>query len=306
MLINGCSKNKLPPTKIRIGINAWPGYELLYLASVKGYYKELGIDVTIIEFQALADARRAFEKGQVDVLATTVIDQLISRVQSNKFAQVFIVTDYSAGADVILSNKKYTKLKDLKGKKVGVELGSVTVYELSRALELEGLKLKDVEIISLDQNQLVADLKNNKIDAAVTYPPFSINANKKSEFNILFDSRKIPGELVDVVVADQKFIKENPEIVKNIKLAYRKAYFYAMEKNNDAFEIMSKREGISKVEFIDAISNGVVLLNPDLVDQEFLVNGKLQDVANRVERVLIETKQIPNKAIANNIYEKNL
>ena len=42
------------PAPLRIGINAWPGYEFIYLAQVQGYYKDVGIAVDIVEFNSLS------------------------------------------------------------------------------------------------------------------------------------------------------------------------------------------------------------------------------------------------------------
>ena len=63
---SGCRK-ELPV--IRVGMNLWPGYEFLYLAKEKGYFLEEGINLQLYDFVSLSDSRRAFERGQIDVLA---------------------------------------------------------------------------------------------------------------------------------------------------------------------------------------------------------------------------------------------
>ena len=70
----GCSPEK--PTTLRVGINPWPGYEFLYLAQEKGFYRDAGLDVRLVEFSSLADTRRAYERGQINAIGTTVIEVL--------------------------------------------------------------------------------------------------------------------------------------------------------------------------------------------------------------------------------------
>lgn len=57
LVVAGCPQPVQEP--IRIGINTWPGYELLHLASRLGYFEDEGVSVRILEFTSLADCRRA-------------------------------------------------------------------------------------------------------------------------------------------------------------------------------------------------------------------------------------------------------
>jgi ABC-type nitrate/sulfonate/bicarbonate transport system substrate-binding protein len=105
-----CQRMKDPT--VRIAINAWPGYEFLYLAHVKGFFKEVGVDAQIIEFASLSDLRRAFEKGQVDIMAGTAAEVLLSRQNSNRRTQAFIVADYTpdeSGVAVIAADEQFIK-----------------------------------------------------------------------------------------------------------------------------------------------------------------------------------------------------
>jgi NitT/TauT family transport system substrate-binding protein len=118
-----CKKSE----KVRIGLNAWPGYEFLYLSNVKGFDKALGTESEIIAFGSLADGRRSFERGEIDILATTVVEALLIKKNTRLNPKIFHVIDYSSGGDVILTQSKYKSLKELKGKTIGVEIGSVCI-----------------------------------------------------------------------------------------------------------------------------------------------------------------------------------
>ena len=80
----GCFPEK--PASFRLGIIPWPGYEFLYLAQGKGFYHDEGLEVRIVEFDSLSDARRAYERGQIDALGTTVIEVLQARDTSSRAA----------------------------------------------------------------------------------------------------------------------------------------------------------------------------------------------------------------------------
>jgi NitT/TauT family transport system substrate-binding protein len=103
----------LPP--LRIGINAWPGYEFLYLAQEKGFFRDAGIDVRLVEFNSLSDARRAYEREQIDGLGTAIIEVLQAREVPDRHLQIVSVVDYSDGADVVLAKPAITDQATLRG-----------------------------------------------------------------------------------------------------------------------------------------------------------------------------------------------
>jgi len=67
LLLPACSQAPTPP--ISIGINAFPSYELLYLADQKGFYRDEGVAVRIVEFASLS-GEMALIRGEIDALVT--------------------------------------------------------------------------------------------------------------------------------------------------------------------------------------------------------------------------------------------
>ena len=143
LLAPSCSYFKPELSPIRIGINAWPGYEFLYLAKVKGLFEQDGLDVQIVEFDSLSDGRRAYQRGNIDVLACTLIEHLQILNNSDRSPRIGIVADFSNGADVAFAQPSVIEKKSIKGASVGLEIDSLGVYMLLRMLEREGLSLDD-------------------------------------------------------------------------------------------------------------------------------------------------------------------
>lgn len=291
LICSSCSE-KHSHKKIRVGINSWPGYEFAHLAKVKKFFEEEGADVAVIYFDSLSDGRRAFEKKQIDILGATLVELVISRAQSNVDGQVLLVGDYSNGADVIVTDKKYKSIKELKGKNIGVEVGTLTVYGLTRALNKNGLKIEDIKLIPMDQNQAEEQFAKKNLDAMVTYPPFSINLIKKFQLQEIFTSKEIPEELVDVMIADKKFIEENREEVKKFIKAYFRAVNYTLADNNDGIKIMADREKITVDEFNHAIKEDIVIENLDKNKTYYFKSGVLTKLTENIAKMLVSTQQI--------------
>ena len=212
-----CSNTENTP--IKIGINPWPGYEFLYLAQEKGFFEDEGVEVKIIEYGSLSDVRRGYERGSLDAMASTLVEVLQVKNNSTRDPRVFLITDYSDGGDVILA-RNIDSLSELKGKKVAADTTSLPIFILTRALDQVGLSLADVELIPMEQSDIALAYADNTIDAAVTYPPVSIQLRKRADTKTIFSSTQIPGEVIDVVSAESSILKQRESDFKKILDSY--------------------------------------------------------------------------------------
>jgi|GEM_PF-5703124 len=163
-----CSPAPNPP--LRVGINIWPGYELISLAQSLGHFRAEGLTVDIVEFDSLSHARRALESGKVDAIGTTMIELvMINFSPDTRSARVIRAFDYSDGADMIIAPKEIRSIAELKDKPVGVEVASLGVFPLGRALEISGLQFADVKPVSTHQLAMKDMLQSGRIAAAVTF-----------------------------------------------------------------------------------------------------------------------------------------
>jgi NitT/TauT family transport system substrate-binding protein len=287
--LTGCELQQVEP--LRIGLNTWAAYEFLYLADQKGFFKDENLDIKLIEFSSLSDARRSYERGQIDGLGTSLVDVLQAREQSPRSLQVVQVVDYSNGADMILANPKIKKGQDLRGKKIGLELASLGIYVLARSLDKFGLTLSDVQLVAMDQLSLADGFKNGILDAVVTYSPISIDILREIKANKLFSTSQIPDEVVDVIAVDNSIIEQRPEDVKKLLRAYHHAIAYTQQNPDESYAIMAQREGITAQEFKDSFE-GIYLVSQDEQKDFFKQDGKLETIVDMTDKVLRESGQI--------------
>lgn len=282
-------QKKEESSPIRIGTNPWPGYEFLHLADKKGFFKEEGVPVELVRFSALEDARRAYERGQVDGMASTLIE-LLQAHEHGRQAKIILMTDFSNGSDVILARKDITDIAGLKGKKIGVEAESLSVFVIARALEQAGLSLDDVHMESMSQLNMPEALLAGEIDALHTYPPYSTELMKHSEkVSKIFDSTQIPGEIVDIVSVDPDIADHRIDDMRAIRRAWDKAVAFASAHPEEANKIMAEVEGITPEDFAGALQGVKILTLPD---QQSLMehDGTLEHVLLKINEVLHRNK----------------
>lgn len=242
LLFPACMKEKIP---IRIGSSLWPGYEFLYLAKEKGYFDDEGVKVELFDFVSLSDSRRAFERGQIDVLAATIVEKLIITNNSFKSPQTFYVVDFSNGADVILGRKPIRSIQELKGRRVGVEPASLDLLTINLALKQNHLNLSDITLVPMAQNGMEDNFDKSLVDALCTYPPTSVRILNKGNANILFNSSQIPGYIVDVLLSDKKFINSRTEDLAKVIRCFDRALQFAKEYPDEALTVIAEHEQIS-------------------------------------------------------------
>jgi NitT/TauT family transport system substrate-binding protein len=289
----GCSRHDTP---LRIGLNAWPGYEFLYLAEVRGFYKARDVEVRLVEFNSLADARAALERGQIDGLGTTAVEVVMAR-ESKEFApRIVRVVDYSNGADTIVACAGVGSIEELKGKRVGVELGSLGVFVLARALEVHGMKLADVEAVSSDQLTMTEQLRTGALDAIVTYPPSSVTALNYPGTKVVFSTAEIPGEVVDVLAFQERVVRERARDVGNVLRAFDDALAFASQDPTTASAVMAAREGLTPAQFDQALHEGVKLVSGNDQERYLGERGTMFSVLEHTATVLQQTGQLPTRS----------
>jgi NitT/TauT family transport system substrate-binding protein len=163
-----------------------------------------------------------------------------------------LVTDYSAGNDMIVAKKGIASLKALKGKKVGLEVGLVEHLMLTKALEKNGLKITDVKLVNVPTHQTAQTLASGSVDAIGAWQPNAGQALKGAPGSkAIFTSADMPGLIYDLVcVSPQSLSQRRADWVNFIKVWNRIEAFVKDPANQaEAVKIMAGRAGVPAEEY---------------------------------------------------------
>src|SRR3569623_107535 len=123
---------------LKIAFSDWPGWTAFEIGIQKGWFKEAGVDVEFSWFE-YTPSMEAFAAGKADAVMMTVGDALVTGAPGPRSVGV-LLTDYSNGNDMFVAMKGFGALKQLKGKKLGLESGLGEHLLLLKGLEKAGLK----------------------------------------------------------------------------------------------------------------------------------------------------------------------
>lgn len=270
---------------LRVAINPWPGYAFLFLAQEKGYFTEEGVNVELVELSSLSDVRNAFERGQVDGMASSLVEVLEVSKNSDRRAVISVMADYSNGADVILANKQFADVVSLTGAKVGIEPGTLNRLILTRALEANGLSNGDIELVNIAQPSMQKALMDGEVDAVVTFPPVSTEIERLGNVRKVFSSAEIPGEIADVISFDAEVISRRRIEIEAFGRAWSRAVDFADEHPAEAYALMSPHTGMTSQELREVYETIHVVHGPS--QAAFLeADGALSVVVRTLSKLL--------------------
>jgi NitT/TauT family transport system substrate-binding protein len=246
-LMAGCTDDQ-QDGPLTLAVSPWSGYEYLYLAQEQGFFQAAGINVKIQELYSLSDAQRAFTQGRVDGLASSIAEVVQAASMIEDDIHLVLITDYSRGSDVIVSQTKFPDVKSLQGRRVAAEPGSMGIVLLSSALVYNDMTISDIKFVALNQADIITGLLAGTIDAGVTYPPFATRLAANTDTKTIFTSAQLPGQIANVV-SFRGDLELSPEWINKFQMAWQMALDYTEQNPLEADQIMADHEPINMAEF---------------------------------------------------------
>lgn len=275
--LTNCTSPTVSP--LRIGTNLWTGYETLYLARDLGYYDQKPIK--LVDYPSGTEEVRAYRNNEIEGAGLS-IDQALVLAATQENIKIIAIVDVSHGADVILGKPEITDIKALKGKRVGVEATSLGAFFIARALEKNGMSVKDIQIVSLELTEHERAYKQGKVDAVVTFGPARIKLLAAGA-KLLFDSSQIPGEIVDIIAVSTEAIANSSDTIQALINGQFRALDYLEKNPQDAATRMAKRTKVTSKQILDAFKG---LSQPDLQENQKLLDQTDPALVNGMKKLI--------------------
>lgn len=244
--------NAAVPTEFNVCWSHYTGWEPWAYADHSGilnkWAKKYGIKIKLTRINDYVESINLFTAKKYQACTMTNMDALTIPAVGGIDSTALIVGDFSDGNDGIVL-KKGKSVKDLKGKSVKLVELSVSHYLLSRALEMNGMKERDLKLVNTSDADIGGVFLADPDGVAVTWNPILMQVKKEKGVNLVFDSSKIPGEIIDMMVV-------HTSAPDSLKKALTGAWFETMDvmskkgKTADkAISFMAKESGATPAEF---------------------------------------------------------
>jgi NitT/TauT family transport system substrate-binding protein len=232
LVLTGCSAGASTPkstatsgaapktlTKVSFQLNNPPnGSNSGFAVAVEeGYYKKLGLDVTIVPGTGSSLTAQLVSSGQATIgyADSTATTQLIAQ----KAPMTILSTIYQSNPNevIALSGSGIKSIADLKDKTVGTPVPSSQASMLPLFLKANKLSADSVNLVNLPPTSLVQSLLSKKVDAILgsldTYEPQALAQGAKNLYTATFAAHGV-STVSTSIFASNDYITKNPDVVR--------------------------------------------------------------------------------------------
>jgi NitT/TauT family transport system substrate-binding protein len=181
---------------------------------LKKWADKYGIGIKLTQINDYVESINQYTAGGFDACVMTNMDMLTIPSAGGVDSTALIVGDFSNGNDGVVLKGKGRKLADIKGQAVNLVELSVSHYLLARGLTTIGLAERDIKVVNTSDADVVGAFAAADSTAVVTWKPQLAEVLKMPNVTEVFDSSRIPGEIIDMMVVNTATLKANPNLGK--------------------------------------------------------------------------------------------
>ena len=282
-----------PKTDFRVAWSIYVGWMPWGYAAdtgiVKKWADKYGITIDVKQFNDYVESVNQYTAGSFDAVTITNMDALSIPAAGGVDTTAVVMGDFSNGNDAIIL-KNQSELAAVKGQKINLVEFSVSHYLLARALESKQLAEKDVKVVNTSDADLAAAYKTADVTAVVTWNPIVSEILASPDAKKVFDSSQIPGEIMDLMVANTAVLKDNPNFGKALVGIW---YETIARMNAPGADGVAAREAMAKASGTDLAGFQSQLASTKLFDTppsavDFTRSAAVGSTMDRVRKFLFE------------------
>lgn len=239
----------LPLAPLKLGLNPWVGYDPLVLARDRELLDPA--QVKVVELASSSETLRHLRNGLLDAAALT-LDETLRLADDGVDVRIVLLLSTSAGADVVMARPDITAPAALRGRSIAVERTTVGALMLQRLLQAGGLQPHEVQVRNLEASQHLAALRNGLVEAAVSYEPLA-GALKAEGLRPVFDSRQMPGDIVDVLVVRAEVLDRRRPQVEAAVLGWRRGLSVLESHPQASAELLAAGSDLSPGDYLSSL-----------------------------------------------------
>ena len=231
---------------------------LLATALNMGYFEQMGLNVTLTEFQGGPQEIAAMPSGDIDI---SQIGHGAHALCIEGQAKIFHL-DCTSLADAVVANtdKGISSIADLKGKTIAVSSGTSAEIILNLALASAGLTQDDVTLVEMDANGMVSAMVSGGVAACATWSPSTMTiANALGDKALTLATKN---DYVDQVtfpssfITTEKFANENHDVLVRFSRALLMAQDYRADNIEEVAKWVAKQCKADEQTMLDCVGEG--------------------------------------------------
>ncbi len=225
----------------------WTRYGMhapFFLGVEKGFYKEVGIDLKILDGKGSAVTVKLIGSGDEAFGLASLAAMAEAVAKGVPVKSIYVETHDSDYGILALKESGITKPKDLVGKSIGVSPGGTSRAVLPAFLRANGIEMNQVKEVAFEGAARFNAILMKKVDSSLCLISMTIPILEKldpaAQINIIKLSDWKLSILGMGLIANNKLIAANPDLIKRFLKATDRSFAYTLANADEAINALSK------------------------------------------------------------------
>ena len=249
LMVVGSLKLSQADARIVVGVSTVNvAFLPIYLTQDKGFFKDEGLDVLVVMFNAGATNLQAIIGGDVQIMAGGVPETVLARASGVDIKNFWAISNLMPFQ--IYGSPKLKSLKDGKGKKFAISrFGSLSEFLTRSALRRSGVDPKDVTMLQIGATPArFTTLATGIVDATILWFPVTERARAVG-MNKLFDLKDIYPNWTNVgFIAREAWLAKEKDQAARFLRAYQRGVKHTRENRDEGIKALRKYVGLDAAE----------------------------------------------------------
>jgi NitT/TauT family transport system substrate-binding protein len=283
-----------PPT-FTVGWSVYAGWNPYFYMQKSGILKKwadkYGIVIKVQRFDYAASLD-SFVAKNIDACTMTNMEALDMPAASGVDSTAIVTGDYSNGNDQVLV-RGGLNFGTLSSQRIMLVQKTVSEYLLERGMVLngQGAQLGKLKLINTSDSDIVPAFSNNASNqAVVTWKPLVSQILVDKNVHTLFDSSKIPGEILDLLVVRTEVLKRPDGSGQKFAKAITGAWYETMQRmtnagpmQEQALKVSASAGGDSLESYREQLKTTALFSSPQSA-AEFTAGGTIKEKMDLVRK----------------------
>jgi ABC-type nitrate/sulfonate/bicarbonate transport system substrate-binding protein len=210
----------LSSAPLRVAYSSRWGDYTMVVADEAGFFKQFGVAVKPVYYENSFDALVDMAAGQLDGSLMSLGD--VMSIETHLPVKVVAASD-SGGSGTVVAIPQIHNLAELRGRRLGVELGTSNELFVSEMLDRAGLTGEDVTLVNVRPEEMPAAI-GERVDAGFTWEPFATRTIALGN-HVLYHPDREAGLFPTVIGFKKSVVEARPDDIR----AFNKAWFAAID-----------------------------------------------------------------------------
>ncbi len=258
-------------TKIIVGLSSVNiAFLPVYVSQEKGFFKDEGLDVLFVMFNAGSTNLQALVGGDIQIMGSAFVETIGGR------AAGFDVKNFWGICNLmpfqLYSQPGFNSMKEAKGKRFAISrFGSLTDFLTRATLNHFGINPKEVTIMQIGSTPArFAALTAKGVDASIVWFPVTEIAKSKGFVKLLDLKEVFPEWPYETFAAKESWLNKEKATVTRFLRAYQRGVKHTLE---------NKEDGVKAIQKYVKMDPAYAPLGYDEYRDSFPINGRLAEKA---------------------------